>query len=175
MWIMAFHYNHGLVKFAGYIPDELRDDFDQELPIADLADQRRAYSSTWLFGEQPTAERLHPDIQHLMPCINIVIRLGGLSLTRDNQHLNVDVVQAHSDILSATELGWHKDGFGGFYRRAIVSNRDGVMCKGIGGGEIETPDYGIAVIDGMTEHSPRFTSTQKRTRLRVTRMDPFAD
>ncbi len=48
---MAFHYNHGLVKFAGYIPDELRDDFDQELPIANLADQRGSHHTG--YGQGP--------------------------------------------------------------------------------------------------------------------------
>lgn len=170
---MLFGIESSVAQVVGYIPDQLRESFDRSLPISDIDEQRRLYTSTWFFNDTLSGDKLHPDIEHLMPCIELVIELGGLTLHAPNQHLSIDVVQANADMMGGG-LGMHRDGFNGDYRRAVVGNVSNPRYKSRFGRTKSTPNYGILAFDGAAQHEPRTdTSICKRTRLRVTRMDPF--
>lgn len=170
---MTSRFEHSKAKVVGFIPESLRGEFDRPLPIRDVDEQRAAYSTTWFPGEVPSVDRLHPDIAHLMPIVGLIINLGGLAILEDDQHLNFDVIQAPPHMIVG-DLHIHRDGGNGNYRRAVVSNSSGTLYKTRTGGLKQTPDYGVLVIGRSAQHGPDSNpSPNIKTRLRVTRVDPF--
>lgn len=158
-----------LPAVVGFVPPELRAAFSMPLPIVGY-DNQQPYTTEWNIAEEVDADVLHPDIRHLWPVIELAVTLGGLSL-QPNAQIRARVRQGDASDFFTAGLGWHSDRGedDGVYRRVIMSDALGTLYERNGVVET-TPDYGMLVIDGASEHAPQqTTSSIRRTRLQVTR------
>ncbi len=150
---------------VGFVPAELRGVFSSPLP-----GNGRPYGTIWGYGEAQTVESLQPEVRHFMPIIELAAGLGELTLQDPDEVLEVHIQQDHPNQISKSDTGWHNDGFGGCYRRLLVSDAFSTLHV-VDGIEVPTPDYGMLVINGFADHAVQRSNdpAARRTLLRMTR------
>lgn len=160
-------------SILGEIPTTLREEFSSPLPIQNVAKQRDIYNAKWNYGTSLILDKLHPDIQHFLPMIELAIDLGSLSLQNEREYFVLAVRQGIAKDV-ALHPRWHSDDIGmpGRYLRIITSDILGTIFRDKDGNEITTPDYGMLLIDQYSEHIPQQLN-KIRTRLQISIQTKF--